>query len=110
LPRRGDRPPGGRMLGLIFGAATLGIIIAVMEQGEFPGWGKMILCVLAAVIPAAVINALLPPGLFVIGLAVGAVCAGFAISAATGMRGKRASIAAGLHLPPPPPLSRPFPL
>jgi hypothetical protein len=86
------------MLGLIVGAGILGIIIAVMEQGEFPGWGKMVLCVLAAVIPAAVINALLPPGLFIIGLAVGAVCAGFTISALTGMSVKRASIAAAIYL------------
>ena len=31
------------MLGLIIGAGILGFIIAVMEGGEFPGWGKMIL-------------------------------------------------------------------
>ena len=86
------------MLGLILGAATLGIIIAVMEQDEFPGWGKMIICVLAAVIPAVIINALLPPNLFIIGLAVGAVCAGLAISATCGMSMKRASIAAGIYL------------
>jgi hypothetical protein len=86
------------MLGLILGAGILGIIIAAMEQGEFPGWGRMILCVLAATIPAAIINALLPPALFIIGLAVGAVCAGFAISAATGMGVKRATIAGGIYL------------
>jgi hypothetical protein len=86
------------MFGLILGAAILGIIIAVMEQGEFPGWGKMVVCVLVAVIPAAIINALLPPGLFVIGLAVGAVCAGFAIAATCGMSVKRACIAATIYL------------
>ena len=86
------------MLGLILGAAVLGIIIALMEQGEFPGWGKMIVCVLAAVVPAALVNAVLPPELFVIGLAVGAVCAGFAIAATCGMSVKRASIAAGIYL------------
>jgi hypothetical protein len=85
------------MLGLIIGAAILGIIIAVME-GEFPGWVKMIICVLVAVVPAAIINMLLPPGLFFIGLAVGTVCAGFAISAVTGMGVKRACIAAGIYL------------
>lgn len=86
------------MLGLVLGAGILGIIIAVMEDGEFPGWGKMIICVLAAVIPAAIINALLPSGLFIIGLAVGAGCAGLAISAACGMSVKRASIAAAIYL------------
>jgi hypothetical protein len=89
---------GGRtMLGLVLGAAILGIIIAVME-GEFPGWVKMIICVLVAVVPAYIINALLPPGLFIIGLAVGTVCAGFAISAVTGMGVQRACIAAGIYL------------
>ena len=44
------------MLGLIMGAGVLGIIIALMEEGEFPGWGKMIVCVLAAVVPAALVN------------------------------------------------------
>ena len=86
------------LLGLIVGAGILGIIISVMEQGEFPGWGKMIVCVLAALIPAVIINALLPPNWFVIGLAVGALCAGCAISATCGMSVKRASIAAGIYL------------
>ena len=44
------------MAGTLFGAAILGIIIAVMEQDEFPGWGKMVICVLAAGIPATIIN------------------------------------------------------
>ena len=70
----------------------------MMEQGEFPAWWKLIVCVLVAVIPAAIINALLPPGLFIIGLVVGALCAGFAISATCGMSVKRASIAAGIYL------------
>jgi hypothetical protein len=86
------------MYGIMIGAALLGIIIAVMEQGEFPGWGKMIICVLAAVIPATIINLLLPPQLFIIGLVVGAACAGMAIAATCGMRVKRASLAAGIYL------------
>ncbi len=86
------------MIGLLIGAAILGLIIAGMEQGEFPGWGKMIVCVLAASIPAAIVNMLLPPGLFIIGLAVGAFCAGCAISAFCGMSLRRSSIAAGIYL------------
>jgi hypothetical protein len=58
----------------------------------------MVLCVLAATIPAVIINFLLPPYLFIIGLAVGAVCAGFAISWACGMTVKRATIAAGIYM------------
>lgn len=85
------------MLGIIIGAAILGIIIAVMEGDEFPGWGKMVICVLAAGIPAAIINAILPPELFFIGVLVGAVCAMFAIMATCGMGMKRAAIAAGIY-------------
>ena len=86
------------MIGLLVGAAILGIIIAMMEEEEFPGWFSMIVCVLAATIPAAVINAFLPAYLFVVGLAVGAVLAGCAISALCGMSMKRASIAAAIYL------------
>ncbi len=86
------------LLWMIIGAGTLGVIVAVMEGGEFPGWLPMIVCVFAAIIPAAIINAFLPPALFIVGLAVGAVCAGFAISALCGMSVKRASIAAAIYL------------
>jgi hypothetical protein len=86
------------MIGLLIGAGILGIIIAAMEGGEFPGWGKMIVCVLVAVVPAALINAFLSPALFIIGLTVGAILAGLAISAMCGMSVKRASIAAGIYL------------
>jgi hypothetical protein len=86
------------MVGILIGAGILGIIIAVMEEGEFPGWGKMFLCVLAASIPAFVINAVLPHELFIIGLVVGALCAGMVISATCGMSVKRATIAASVYL------------
>src|SRR5436309_695159 len=86
------------MIGILIGAAILGIIIAVMEQEEFPGLLPMIGCVLAAAIPAALVNAVLPPELFIIGLLVGTVCAGFAISALLGMSVKRALIAASIYL------------
>ena len=36
------------MLGILLGAAVLGVIITVMEEGDFPGWFPMIMCVLAA--------------------------------------------------------------
>ena len=58
----------------------------------------MIGCVLAASIPAAIINEFfLPPELFAIGLAVGAVCGGFAISALCGMSIKRSMLAVGIY-------------
>jgi hypothetical protein len=86
------------MCGIILGAAILGIIIAAMEGGEFPGWGKMIVCVLAAGVPAFLLNAVLPGELFIIGIAVGALCAAFAIMFTCGMDMKRSFIAAGIYL------------
>lgn len=86
------------LLSLVVGAGVLGIIIVLMEEGDFPGWFPMVLCVLAAVIPAAIVNSLIPPEFFLVGLAVGAVAAGLAISALCGMTLKRASIAAGIYL------------
>lgn len=86
------------MLGLLVGAGILGIIIMVMEEGDFPGWFPMILSVLAATVPAVLINAALPPELFLVGLFVGAGCAALAISALCGMTVKRAAIAASIYL------------
>lgn len=86
------------MIALLINAAILGGIIAVMEEGDFPGWFSMMVCVLAAVVPAELVNAMIPSYLFIVGLAVGAVCAGCAISALCGMSVKRASIAAGIYL------------
>jgi hypothetical protein len=83
---------------LIVRAGLLGFIIAAMERDEFPGWWPMIVCVLAASVPAGIINAFLPPAFFLVGLVVGAICAGLAISAMTGMSVKRASIAASIFL------------
>ena len=85
------------MLGILIAAGMLGIIIAVMEEGDFPGWGSMIIRVLAGGIPAAVINVFLPPALGFIGYLVGSVCCGFAISATCGMTVKRATIAAAIY-------------
>lgn len=86
------------MIGLLVGAAILGGIISIMEESGFPGWWNMILCVLAAVVPAAGLNAFLPPHLFFVGLVAGAVCAAVAISALCGMSVKRAGIAASIYL------------
>jgi hypothetical protein len=85
------------MLGILFGAAILGIIIAVMEQERFPGWGNMVGCVLVPSITAFFINLFLPPFLFFIGSAVGALCAIVAISYLCQMSVIRASIAAGIY-------------
>ena|SRR5579862_1542299 len=84
------------MISLLFGAAVLGVIISVME-GEFPGWWKTVLCVLAASVPAFMVNYALPPLMFPIGLVVGAACGGVAISAICGMTVKRALIAVSIY-------------
>ncbi|QDT00493.1 hypothetical protein [Adhaeretor mobilis] len=84
------------MLGLLISAGVLGLIISLMEEGDFPGWTPMIICVLAALVPSTLINAFIPAGLFFIGLIVGAVCCGVAISATCGMTVQRACIAAGV--------------
>lgn len=85
------------MLMLILGAAILGIIISVMESRDFPGWGPMILCVIAAVAPAAIINSTLHKDYHLVGTAVGAVCAAFAIAASCDMSLKRSFTAAFLY-------------
>ena len=86
------------MLGILVSAGILGVIIMTMEEGEFPGWLPMIVCVFAAIIPATLVNAMLPSALFFVGLALGAVCAGLAISATCGMSVKRATMAGGIYL------------
>jgi hypothetical protein len=58
----------------------------------------MIICVLAAIVPAAIVNFAVGPDLFFIGSIVGAVCATVAISATCGMDFKRSGIAAGIYL------------
>jgi hypothetical protein len=83
--------------GLIIGAAILGIIIAVMEGGEFPGWGNMVICVLAAGIPSFLVSLVVPENLWILPLLVGAACAMVAISATCGMGLKRAAIASGIY-------------
>lgn len=83
---------------IVVGAAALGIIIAVMEEGEFPGWGRMCVCVVVTSVVSAVAGALIPVGNFVLGPVVGAVVGGGVISATCGMSVGRASIAAGIYL------------
>jgi hypothetical protein len=86
------------MIGLLVGAAILGIIISIVEKEEFPGWGKMIVCVLAAWIPAFALSKVLPPELFFIGSLVGAICAAATIFLLCGTTIKRACISAGIYL------------
>lgn len=85
------------MLGLFLGAAILGVIITVMEDGEFPGWWPLLGCVLIASVPsfAVVISGAveyaLPAAL------AGAILCCFAIMFLCQMTLKRAAIAAGIY-------------
>jgi len=85
------------MLGILLGAAVLGVVITVMEDGDFPGWFPMIMCVLAASIPASLVNVALPPHLFFIGAFVGALCATVAISYFCQMTVWRAFVASQIY-------------
>ncbi|HVJ87540.1 MAG TPA: hypothetical protein VM452_17910 [Caulifigura sp.] len=85
------------MLGVLIGAAVLGVIIAVMEDGDFPGWFPLIMCVLAGSIPAGIVNAMLPPGLFFVGALAGALCATVAISYFCQMTVWRAFVASQIY-------------
>ena len=86
------------MLGIAIGAAILGLIVMAVEREEFPGWGKMIVCVLATALPALIINTLLPPELFIFGLLAGGLCGGFLLMAFCGMTVQRAAVAMGIYL------------
>lgn len=85
------------MLGVILGAAVLWLIIFTME-GETLDWFPIICCLLATIIPTAIVNSMVPPALFFVGPIVGALVGGVAISAMCGMTFKRAAIAAGGYL------------
>ena len=88
----------GLVLGLLFDAAIIGIIIAVMEKSEFPGWGPMLGCVLAIGITTGVVSSLLPGPLSLLGIPAGAVVGAFVISFLCDMSLKRSTIAAGIYL------------
>ena len=86
------------MLGILLGAGILGLIVMAVEREDFPGWGKMIVCVLATAIPTIIINALLPPELFIFGLLAGGLSGGFLLMAFCGMTVQRATVAMGIYL------------
>lgn len=99
------------MLMLIVDAAVLGIIIMAMEQDDFPGWGKALLCALATSLAtwgaSTGLMVLLEPSLsagpaalasLLLGAAVGAGVGAIVISALCGMAIQRAAMAAGIFL------------
>ena len=88
----------GFVFGLFFDAAIIGIIIAVMQKGEFPGWWPMIGCVLAIGITSNVVAMLLPDALWPLGILTGAAVGALVISRTCYMDMKRSALAAGIYL------------
>ena len=86
------------VLGLIVDAAIIGVIIAVMEKSEFPGWGPMLGCVLAIGVTTSVVSHFLPGALSLVGIPAGALVGAFVISLLCDMSLKRSGIAAGIYL------------
>jgi len=88
----------GLIIGLLFDAAIIGIVIAAMEKGEFPGWGPMLGCVLAMGITSSVAGAFLPDPLWFLAPLAGAAVGAYVISWLCHMSLKRAAIASGIYL------------
>ena len=88
----------GLVFGLLFDAAIIGLVIAAMERGEFPGWGPMIACVFIIGATSAGVAHLLPEDLADLGILAGAAVGAVAISWLCDMSLKRSAIAAGIYL------------
>jgi len=86
------------MLGLVIDTAVLGLIIAVIEQDDFPGWLRAGACALLMSVVMYAISLVLPGLLALAGFAVAAIVGAFAISALCGMTVKRGAIAASIFL------------
>lgn len=104
LIHRNERP--NKMFTLIFDAAIIGIIIACMEEGDFPGWLHAGGSALLIIVTTVLVRAIFPEELegftvffaLFVSSAAGAVVGGVVISALCGMSFKRASIAASIYL------------
>ena len=88
----------GLIIGLLLDAAIVGIIIAVMEKGEFPGWGPMLGCVLAIGITSNVVAVLLPDALWFLATLAGAAVGAYVISWLCHMSLRRGAIASAIYL------------
>jgi hypothetical protein len=87
---------------LLMDAIVLGVIIAAMEEGDFPDLWRVIVCAfgtaLAAVGIATVLGSVAGQLGVWVSLFFGALVGGLLISALCSMSVKRASIAAGVFL------------
>jgi hypothetical protein len=87
------------LLMLLVDAAIIGLIIAVMEQEEFPGWGPMLGAALLIAVAGSAAEHALPgiPGILASCVAAGLVGA-VVISWLCGMSFRRAAIATSIYL------------
>jgi hypothetical protein len=88
----------GLVFGLVFDAAIIGIIVAVLSKGEFPGWGPMIGVVFAIGVTSNAAMLLLPDGLWILGLAAGAAVGGLILTWLGVLDFRRSWMAAGIYL------------
>jgi len=88
----------GLVFGLVFDAAIIGLVIVVMEKGEFPGWGPMIGVVIAIWVSSNAAALLLPDALSLLSLVVGAGVGALLINWACHLSLRRSAIAAGIYL------------
>ncbi len=86
------------MLGILVDAAILGLIIAVMERGEWPGWAPGAIVVLMVWATNLVLSFALPEEAWLVGVLASAVVAVGAIAWQFEMSLKRSAIAAGIYL------------
>ena len=84
------------MLSLFLAGAVLGVLIATTNDGDFPEWQILLICLAAAIFPSAILNFTLPSNLFFVGPIVGAICCAITISITLGMPLLRASFSAGM--------------
>jgi hypothetical protein len=88
----------GFVFGLVFDAAIIGIIVAVLSKGEFPGWGPMIGVVFAIWISSNAAMRLLPDGLWFLGLVAGAAVGALILTWLGVLEFRRSLKAAGIYL------------
>ena len=67
------------MVPILLAGFLLGILIALVNEGDFPEISLLILCLASAIFPTAVLNFFMPANLFFVGPVAGALCCALAI-------------------------------
>ena len=79
--------------GVVITGSLLAVIIAIMEEGQFPDWRILGGCVLAYWIPSLAFTLMFEFPFSLLGVVAGAVIGGFTIAFLTGMSVARATCA-----------------